>query len=493
MVRRSRVFRWPASTLPCRRPSPWGNWLALTAIALAWPGAGQAQHLVNALEIPGEAIDAHAGQGVNQNRLGAFGSDLAFVPDTSEPGGGRWYGLVDRGPGGGVMPYEARVQEFRLDVDPQSGRISNFALRRTIVLTQEGGQPLDGQNPQRLGSADQQRHAFDAEGLAYAGAGAWFVSDEYGPLVRRFAAPDDLPSGMGSTVVHWRSERTFDPPANLVPRDATGRINYVAEKDGEPRLATGRAANRGFEGLALSPDGQRLYAALQSPLVNEGPQGDGERGRYVRIVEFDVASGVPHRQFLYELESVADINHRIADEQGHFKRSKQGRSVGISALVAAGPDRFLVLERDNRGVGIDNPQNADHVLRHVGSKRLYEIDLASATDVSQLSLHGVETLDAGVRPVSKRLFLDLQAEIADQGLPLPEKIEGVAIGPRLNDGGHVLVVATDNDFSVTQTKAAIQFDVYTDGTQGPVDGDSKGRKLLHSWLYAFKLHLPGPH
>lgn len=42
----------------------------------------------------------------------------------------------------------------------------------------------------------------------------------------------------------------------------------------------------------------------------------------------------------------------------------------------------------------------------------------------------------------------------------PEKWEGLAIGPRLQDGSYLLLAGTDNDYSVTQNGSGDQFDVY---------------------------------
>ena len=42
----------------------------------------------------------------------------------------------------------------------------------------------------------------------------------------------------------------------------------------------------------------------------------------------------------------------------------------------------------------------------------------------------------------------------------PEKWEGLAIGPRLADGGYLILAGTDNDYSVTQNASGVQFDVY---------------------------------
>ena len=43
---------------------------------------------------------------------------------------------------------------------------------------------------------------------------------------------------------------------------------------------------------------------------------------------------------------------------------------------------------------------------------------------------------------------------------MPEKWEGLAIGPRLKGGNYLLLAGTDNDYSVTQNASGEQFDVY---------------------------------
>ncbi len=90
----------------------------------------------------------------------------------------------------------------------------------------------------------------------------------------------------------------------------------------------GKRTNRGFEGLAVSPDGKFTYAMLQSAMLDEG----GGDGVYARIVKFDNATGEAVAQYAYKMEGAG-----------------QGR--GISALVAINDHEFLVLERNNRGVG----------------------------------------------------------------------------------------------------------------------------------------------
>ncbi len=100
----------------------------------------------------------------------------------------------------------------------------------------------------------------------------------------------------------------------------------------------------------------------------------------------------------------------------------------------------------------------------VGSKRVYKIDIDGATDVSALVLPDDGDLAAvGITPVQKSdadVFIDLAATTLLPNGNRAEKWEGLAIGPRLHGGGHVIVAGNDNDYSVTQTGAGEQFDVY---------------------------------
>jgi len=84
----------------------------------------------------------------------------------------------------------------------------------------------------------------------------------------------------------------------------------------------GKRTNRGFEGLAISPDGGTVFAMLQSAMLDEG----GSSGTWNRIVAFDTRTTRMKTQYAYKMEG-----------------SSQGR--GISALVALNDHEFLVLER----------------------------------------------------------------------------------------------------------------------------------------------------
>ena len=104
--------------------------LITAAAALLWALPASAQTVtnvsfVNGLVLPGAAADLSGDSGVN-GRNGYF-SDIYYDRARNE-----WWGLSDRGPGGGTLAYETRVQRFTLDVNLNSGAISNFQVAQTV-------------------------------------------------------------------------------------------------------------------------------------------------------------------------------------------------------------------------------------------------------------------------------------------------------------------------------------------------------------------------
>lgn len=373
--------------------------------------AQAAPAFVNGLALPG-AMGDQFGASVNNGRLGYF-SDIYYDPNRNQ-----WWGLSDRGPGGGTISYETRVQRFTLDVDKDTGAISNFQVAQTVKFS-NAGNAMNGLAPS---PSSVLGNAFDPEGFAInPNNGNFLVSDEYGPSLYEF-------DRTGNKV------RTFTTPANIVPRDsATGIPSYAADPAANK---AGKRTNRGFEGLAVSPDGQYTFAMLQSAMLDEG----GSSGVYDRIVKFDNTSGNAVAQYAYKMETSAD-----------------GR--GTSALVAINDHEFYVIERNNRGVGVDSKLTTV-------DKNVYKIDLTGATDVSAIDL---DAAGAAFTTVSKNTtpFIDLDANtLAALGNKSPEKWEGLTIGPRLNDGSYLMLAGADNDYSVSQNGSGTQFDIYYNPTTG---------------------------
>ena len=391
--------------------------LAAAFIATA---VSAAPTFVNGIALPATLLDLSGGTAVNTGRVGFF-SDIYYDPNRSE-----WWALSDRGPGGGTLDYATRAQRFTIDVNATTGAISNFQIQQTVLFTDAAGQALNGKAPSQ---ASVLGGAFDPEGIVVnPKTGNLIVSDEYGASVYEFTRSGQM-------------VRAYTTPENIRPTTAPGVYNYDPDAN-----SAGRRINRGFEGLAISPNGAFVFAMLQSAMVNEG----GGNGTIARIVKFDTATGQAVGQYAYRMEGAS-----------------QGR--GISALVAINDHEFLVLERNNRGLGSASeltPQN----------KKVFKIDLTGADDISAIELTGGTFAGKAVTKITTP-FMDLGADtLAALGGTVPEKWEGLAIGPKLADGSFLMLAGTDNDYSVSQIAgSATQYDVYfKPGTTSRIQCDIGG-------------------
>ncbi|HEY7166893.1 MAG TPA: esterase-like activity of phytase family protein [Candidatus Binatia bacterium] len=377
---------------------------AFLLVILLFASSAQAiPTFINGITIPGSLGDQF-GTSVNNGRVGFF-SDVYYDPNMNQ-----WWAVSDRGPGGGTLNYDTRVQQFTLNVDPNTGTISSFNIVQTIKFT-DNGVPFNGIAPNTTNVLGR---SLDPEGFVILPkSGNFLVSDEYGPAVYEFNRSGQL-------------VRTYETPANLIPRNAANVPNFANDTGN----VAGRTTNRGFEGLAISPDGKFAYAILQSAMLDEG----AGNGTVNRIVKFDTATGKAVAQYAYQLDTAA-----------------QGR--GTSALLALNDHEFLVLERNNRGIGIGATLNPP-------DKRVYKIDITGATDVSNIDLDAPGAVYTKVTKASTAFITISANTLAALGNKVPEKWEGLTIGPRLADGSFIIVTGTDNDYSVTQNDSGTQFDVY---------------------------------
>ncbi|HTU24544.1 MAG TPA: esterase-like activity of phytase family protein [Pirellulales bacterium] len=347
--------------------------------------------------------------GTPANRLGAWGSGIAYT------GRDNLYVVIsDRGPNASTYKpavdnttsYPARVQLLRITVKPPTHGV-DAKLIETRLLTHEDGTALNGLSTEY--AADQPsdfkgNRRIDPESIRVSCDGLrYYVSDEYGPGVFEFDA------GSG------RRTRTFSlPPRFAVPHPAATGAAEISGND------HGRQANHGLEGLAISPDGAKLVVILQAPLLQDAVEdGRGRRiGINVRLLTIDIASGET-REYLYQLAN--------------------GKNHGVSEIVAVNGHEFLVLERDAKAG------------KEAQCKSLFLIDIEGASDIGHIDALPRAATPADVRPAAKRLFLDLlDPALGLAGPRLPGKIEGLAFGPDLPDGRHLLLVTTDNDFEPRQ-------------------------------------------
>ena len=214
--------------------------------------------------------------------------------------------------------------------------------------------------------------------------------------------------------------------------------HFVPEPTGG--LTRGARGNAGFEALAISPDGKRVFVGTENALVQDGAPASFDAGARVRIVEYAERDSTyrPSREFAYDLEPV------------HKPAYQPGTSVnGLVELLALDRTTLLALERSF----VANPAEPAASENRI---RIYRVTLAGATNIA-----GVESLKgrADVVPVSKTLVLDLSDVdgLSPDLAPTLDNFEGMTFGPRLADGRASLMLVSDDNFSAAQRTWFLMF------------------------------------
>ena len=367
--------------------------------------------------------------GAAGNLLGGMGSGIAWA------GGDSFVMTPDRGPNAvasnaavdDTTSWIPRFQTVNLGLSSatfSTGSVTtlNPSLTATTLLSSNAALNY-GSAPVLTGSAGQNYFTgrsdafaaglstnstnarFDPEGVRVAANGkSVFITDEYGPYIYQF----DKATGSRIGVI------TLPDKFAVATLSSQGATEISAN-------TSGRVANKGMEGLAITPDGKTLVGIMQSPLLQDG----GTDGSSVRIVTIDIASGKLTHEYAYKLDNIGT--------------AAKPKYPTVSEIVAINDHEFIIDERDGKGLG--DGSNA-------AFKKLYKIDLSGAEDVS--SLTGASALAA--KAVGKTLFVDLVALFVANGISvanIPAKLEGLAFGPDVLVSGvleHTLIVVNDNDF-----------------------------------------------
>jgi hypothetical protein len=192
---------------------------------------------------------------------------------------------------------------------------------------------------------------FDTESFQFAGGALW-IGDEFGP----FLIKADLKGkvlAVFETQVDGKVVRSPDHPAITAPGAPNQEVKFQVRR------------SKGFEGMAVSKDGSKLYALLEGALwdeANKAPEVlDGKQ--FLRVLEFDVkAEQWTGRHWKYVLEAnhhaIGDFN-MISDSTG------------------------LIIERDN-GEGTadkacpEGQKRSDCFHDLAKFKRVYKVELSEA-------------------------------------------------------------------------------------------------------------------
>lgn len=341
-------------------------------------------------------------------RNGGFGSAACAHPSNE----GEFYALTDRGPnadvtGGKYFPipnYTPRIGHFRLKKDGSIEKINEILFKTPSGVLISGrpnpvGYGATGEIPYSLSGTvlEYDTYGLDSEGLVAMKDGTFWVSDEYGPH-----------------IVHYSNTGVQIERISPVGIDTgTRKLPAVFGK---------RWANRGMEGLAITPDEKTLVGIMQSRLYNPSNSGAINKN-LTRIVTFDIATGNT-KQYLYKQEIDNNSN---------------------SEITALSATEFLVIERDG------NFSADGAVMKHI-----YKINISGATDVSGADFNAVngylvngkaleantweELTTAKIIPVTKTLAVDVFKKLGNYP---HDKLEGIWL---INSS--TIGIVNDDDFGV---------------------------------------------
>jgi hypothetical protein len=281
---------------------------------------------------------------------------------------------------------------YTLAIDVSDGRLDpgDISFLDVTILRDKSGQPYA-------------RLSLDPEGLVLARPGQLFISSEG---ARNVSPP--IPPFVNRYNPVGRETKALPVPVKFLP-DAAG--------------TQGVRNNLAFESLNVTPDRASLFTATEGAIVQDGPAADLGQPSNARLLEYDLSQGRPGREYVYVVNPVPNV-------------PVPPTAFRVNGLVELLPldnvGTMLAMERAF-SVGVGN------------TVHLYEIQTRGATDVSLYF-----ALPASFVPVSKRFVLDVESDL---GI-VPDNLEGMAFGPPLPDGRHLLILASDNNFD---TAAVTQF------------------------------------
>ncbi|MDK1384964.1 esterase-like activity of phytase family protein [Sinorhizobium sp. 8-89] len=267
-------------------------------------------------------------------------SGIKTMPD------GTFWSLSDNGFGNKLNSTDAMLMLHQVKIDWDAGKVE--ALQTVFLSDPDRKAPfpivMEGSANRYLTGAD-----FDVESIQPVADGFW-VGEEFGPSILKFDTAGKL-TDIVPTVVDGKSVMSPDNPTLTLQADPSKKM---------PAFNLKRSG--GYEGLAMSKDGSKLYGLLEGPIWTDNESVEQAEGRpALRIIELDVASKAwTGRSWLYPLaeggEAIGDFN--MLDET-----------------------TALVIERDNGAGTVEkacaDPKDPKPDCFAVGSKlkRLYKIEM----------------------------------------------------------------------------------------------------------------------
>lgn len=267
-------------------------------------------------EGPGVGSQINPADNLNGRTLPFEGQPVQGFSATIPAPNGNFYALSDNGFGARANSGDYNLAFYELAVDFETGTVEVIGSVQLRDPNNLAGFPIVNEDTDErfLTGAD-----FDTESFRIAPDGTFWIGEEFGPYLLHFSADGELLAA------------PFPTPYPDVLADAARGLDFVQSPqnpafvdladDAARRAAANLGGSRGFEGMAISPDGTTLYTMLEGGLLD-----DATPGRLL-IQPFDIASMSYTGEFFFYPLSIP--------------------TNAIGELTAINDTQFLVIERDN--------------------------------------------------------------------------------------------------------------------------------------------------
>lgn len=280
---------------------------------------------------------------------------------------GTFWSLSDNGFGSKINSTDAMLMLHHLTFDWDAGTVN---VEKTLFLSDPDKKApfpiaMEGSDKRYLTGAD-----FDVESIQPVADGFW-VGEELGPYMLKFSTEgvltDVIATKAGETEV-----KSPDNPTLVVPANPAAKMPVFNLK-----------RSGGYEGLAMSKDGTKLYGMLEGPLYMEDGSVEKADGlTALRIIELDAASKAwTGKTWLYPLseggEAIGDFN--MIDETTALVIERDN-GAGVADKACADPkapaaDCFAVPAKHKRIYKIEmTDENAGKAVRKIGYIDLMKIE-----------------------------------------------------------------------------------------------------------------------
>jgi len=293
---------------------------------------------------------------------------------------------------------------YILDIPLDSSGIHNVTVYDMTLLDSD---------PDIGGVQTYARKAIDAEDIVFTPSRTFFVASERDledqPWIREFTETGLL-------------LREISLPEKFMPAEGVG----VRE-------------NLSFEAMTLTPDGKTLYVTNEQALKQDGPISTVDHGTTVRIIQYSLKlmTSTVTAEYAYVTEPIF-----AAPTDGDYADNGVPAMLYVKHVLPA-YDLLTVERAYSSGVGNDI--------------KIFGVSLEGAENVKDME---ALPFPFNGNAVKKELLVRISAIAELSDIPIqPDNIEAIALGPKLPNGHHTLLLASDNNFNDSQRNLFLVFEI----------------------------------